>query len=879
MELKSYQEQAIRDLQSFLDFMNREASLSKAYAAYWETKDVPARPPYVSRLPGVPHVCFKVPTGGGKTFMAAASIRPIFEAIPLKYRAVVWLVPSETILTQTYGNLTDAGHPYRQRLERDFHGRVEIYGKEALLAGQNFSAATVGEQLSVFVLSYDSFRTKSKEGRTAYQENGNLAAFVPELGVDADLLPEVDATALIQAVRSLHPLVIVDESHHAVTPLSLEMLQNFNPSFVLELTATPKKDSNIISYVPARWLKEENMVKLPVIVYPRQSQGEAIEGAIHLRNVLEEYAKGENIPGKAPIRPVVLFQAETAQKGKEDRATFDRIKANLIKEHGIPEEEIAIKTATVNDLKGVDLMKADCSIRYIITINALKEGWDCPFAYVLASLANRTSPVEVEQILGRILRRPYARQMKNEFLNLCYVFTASEDFRQTLDNIVAGLNQAGFSEKEYRLASETGEDGEKEPEFALQPLPGMTEIPAKEPVTAASGESHNLPETSTISTQESGVNVRSTEYTAQPTDSIANDEVRSMLYAAHKGNESYHQTQSADNRAPEEQEKMTHFKVHSAVRDALELRLPQFFLKATSQGLFGGEEERLLTRESLWKDFTLRDKDTQIDFGSLAADIFAVDVEEDDLPKYKKLTSVEAMYFQEHFSELAKEQKKNEAIQMMTAAIDRKRDALDTSDIRQYVARILETFDEDMLDKLAQNQALYSRRISDKIGSLMESHAKKAFDRQLAVRKIFCRPSFRLPQEISPLRYTKNIAGSLYEAEEDRMNDFEHRAVMGLASLPNIRWWHRNMERKGFFINGFLNHYPDFLAMTKSGVLLAIETKGDDRDNSDSRRKLELGKAWEGAAGGQFGYFMVFDKKPMEGAYAFEDFMDMVRDV
>mgnify|MGYP006916098269 CR=1 FL=1 len=299
-----------------------------------------------------------------------------------------------------------------------------------------------------------------------------------------------------------------------------------------------------------------------------------------------------------------------------------------------------------------------------------------------------------------------------------------------------------------------------------------------------------------------------------------------MLYAAHKGNESYQQTKPADSRAPEEQEKMTHFKVKASFADALELCLPQFFLKASPQGLFSQGEEQFLTKESLWKGFTLRDKDTEIDFGNLAADIFAVDVEEDDLPKYKKLTSVEAMYFQEHFSKLAKEQKKNEAIQMMTAAIDRKRDALDTSDIRQYVARILETFDEDMLDKLAQNQALYSRRISEKISSLMESHAKKAFDRQLAVRKIFCRPSFRLPQEISPLRYTKNIAGSLYEAEEDRMNDFEHRAVMGLSSLPNIRWWHRNIERKGFFINGFLNYYPDFLAMTKAASSLPSRPRG-----------------------------------------------------
>ncbi len=895
MELKSYQEQALRDLKSFLDFMNQEPSISKAYAAYWEAKDVPARPPYCNRLPGVPHVCFKVPTGGGKTFMAAASILPIFEAIPLKCRTVVWLVPSETILTQTYGNLTDAGHPYRQWVERDFHGRVEVYGKEQLLAGQNFSPATVEEQLSIFVLSYDSFRAKLKEGRKAYQENGNLAAFANIPTDEADLLAGVDPTALIQAVRKYKPIVIVDESHHAATPLSLEMLQNFNPSFVLELTATPQKDSNIISFVPASRLKAENMVKLPVIVYPRSSQSEVVEGAIRLRHVLEEYAKTEVLPGLAPIRPIVLFQAETAQKNKEDRATFDRIKANLIKEYHIPEEEIAIKTATVNDLKGVDLMSADCPVRYIITINALKEGWDCPFAYVLASLANRTSSVEVEQILGRILRRPYARQMKNEFLNLCYVFTSSEDFRQTLDNIVAGLNQAGFSEKEYRLAEEKGDDvGEAwqpELDFASSSFPGMTEHFPQETDSPTSAENKSPAYETKVITQEGSAEageetqpVGEGAYSAKPEGTASpigeeKEEVRSLLYAAHKGNQSYTNSEANNTVSSEEQEKMTHFKVHPSFADALELRLPQFFLKASSQGLFGQEEEQLLTRESLWKGFTLRDKDTQIDFGSLAADIFAVDVEEDDLPKYKKLTSTEAMYFQEHFSKLAKEQKKNEAVQMMATAIDRKRDALAASDIRQYVARLLDAFDEDMLDKLAQNQSLYSHRISEKISSLLDIHAKKAFDRQLAAKKIFCRPGFQFPKEISPLRFTKNIVKSLYEAEEDKMNDFEHRAVMGLASLPNIRWWHRNMERKGFFINGFLKHYPDFLAMTKSGVLLAIETKGDDRDNSDSRRKLELGKAWEGAAGGQYGYFMVFDKKPMEGAYVFEDFMDMVRDV
>ena len=67
---------------------------------------------------------------------------------------------------------------------------------------------------------------------------------------------------------------------------------------------------------------------------------------------------------------------------------------------GIPAEQIAIRTADVNELKNTDLMSPNCPIRYIITVNALKEGWDCPFAYILASLANKTSQVDVQQNLG-----------------------------------------------------------------------------------------------------------------------------------------------------------------------------------------------------------------------------------------------------------------------------------------------------------------------------------------------------------------------------------------------------------------------------------------------------------------------------------------------
>ena len=82
-------------------------------------------------------------------------------------KAVVWLVPSEAILTQTRKALENPDHPYRQRLDVDFGGRVQVYAKEQALMGQNFTPSAVTEQLSLFVLSYDSFRTSKKEGRKA----------------------------------------------------------------------------------------------------------------------------------------------------------------------------------------------------------------------------------------------------------------------------------------------------------------------------------------------------------------------------------------------------------------------------------------------------------------------------------------------------------------------------------------------------------------------------------------------------------------------------------------------------------------------------------------------------------------------------------------
>ena len=164
MELKSYQKEVIADLTRYLDLVVEQQSPAKAYQILWNEKNVlvgcGGMPNYVNALPGVPHVCAKVPTGGGKTYIAASSLRTIFDAMPQRQaKAVVWLVPSEAILTQTRKALENPEHPYRQRLDVDFGGRVQVYSKEQALMGQNFTPSAVTEQLSLFVLIYDSFRT------------------------------------------------------------------------------------------------------------------------------------------------------------------------------------------------------------------------------------------------------------------------------------------------------------------------------------------------------------------------------------------------------------------------------------------------------------------------------------------------------------------------------------------------------------------------------------------------------------------------------------------------------------------------------------------------------------------------------------------------
>lgn len=874
MELKRYQRDVLDDIEAYLASLDRTSGINAAWRDYWTAKGMGLGiAPYFDDLDGVPNVCIKVPTGGGKTFLAASSVKTIFDRLPSgKSKFVVWLVPSDAILTQTVANLSNPNHPYRQRLNRDFGGAVNVYTKEQLLNAQNFKPTDVMENLSVCVFCYASIRANptKKDDKKIYQENGNLIAFSEYFNDRELLLADTPETALMQVVRQMNPVVVVDESHNAKSELSIAMLKNLNPSFVLSMTATPTERSNIISYANARELKRENMVKLPVIVYNRPDRASVIHDAVKLRGVLEKKAKVEQTSGGSHIRPIVLFQAQP--KNSDDAATFDKIKAKLVN-MGIPAEEIAIKTANKDELKTIDLMAKNCPIRYIITVNALKEGWDCPFAYILASLANKTSTVDVEQIVGRILRQPYARRHSDPLLNMSFVLASSGDFQTTVRSVVEGLNGAGFSAQDYRVA--TPQDGivPDVPVAVQQDLPTQTEAASQKDVSDDGGDDlSDVPDVPILKPEnkEDGM----VDAVDETISAIVSDAVnQGTAYEAEVNNSSddLHELGAFN-------VKNQHIQPQFAA-EAEQLKIPQFMLQDDA-GLFGGSDALVrLSEADLMDGFTLGAKAADIDFNPGLTGAMKIDISEsgDVTPKCKSLSKADLNFLTSQLAGKTGAERLRHIIDLAATQLDLRIDFCDKAEIADYVKRVATQLPPAVQDQLSiELLPAFTQCVRDKIDALAREHKRSAFQSRLNANTILCEPFYELPSAIQPPNAITYIEKSLYEGEYDDMNSDELKVVQEIAAKDNVRWWHRIKDRKGFCINGFINHYPDFMVMTDKGNLVMVEVKGPHLDGSDSQAKAELGRVWADNAGLKYKYFMVFlkDGDAVQGSLKVDAFLN-----
>lgn len=482
MYLKKYQIRVVNELKQFLQTAKQQKVAFDAAAKalpenmrgnlnyVQSTFDATKKPYQDSCKNGLgkfyPRTVLKVPTGGGKTILAVEAIREYQTLFAEKKTGlVVWIVPKETIYSQTVERLRDKSHPYRQLLDQASGGNTIVKEK-----GQKLSLQDIEENLVVlFIMIQSVSRANNKEALKVFQDSGGYDSFFPQdnrYDQHAQWLKEVPnldtiwvncdqaqlATSLGNAVRVARPFVIIDEIHRVFTPTAKEAIDNLNPEMVLGLSATPKEGMNILSTVTGLELKDEEMIKLDLHIQPPPKGSDndwkgMISQIKEHRQVLEDKAIGYRQNTGEYIRPIVLIQVE--RTGKDQRGK-GFVHSEDVKEHlidlGLNPDEIAIKSSEKNDIENEDLFSPDCPIRFIITKEALTEGWDCSFAYMLGIIPNVNSNTGVTQLIGRILRQPRAKKTGIAELDESFVYYCKGDSRNLLDSVIAGFKEEGLED-------------------------------------------------------------------------------------------------------------------------------------------------------------------------------------------------------------------------------------------------------------------------------------------------------------------------------------------------------------------------------------------------------------------------------------------------
>ncbi|SUC45388.1 DEAD/DEAH box helicase [Providencia stuartii] len=510
MELKDYQNGVLDKLDYYLkkladtkeeaeDFVafqkmkGKEARLTDYAKDTWEAlvqerridllKDksghlVPA--PYVTRFDGlerpIPNVCLKVPTGGGKTLLGVAAVERLqTDLFAQQTGMVLWVVPSDAIYKQTWKQLANREHPYRQMLERASGGRVKMLEKN-----DAFTKRDTDENLCVMLLMLQSSARQSKETLRMFRDSGRFTTFFPieddttaneallssirnldcndlsDYGWQEGIAPGSVSVkqSLGNVLRMVRPVIIVDEGHKAYSETARETLCGFNPKFILELSATPnangKHHSNVLVNVSGQALKDEQMIKLPInLINEDKSEWKHTLSLAHakLAELEKDAGQLQNETGRY-IRPIMLIRVERTGKDQRDSAFVHAEDAReyLMEKLGVNENEIRLKTSDKDELGDDDLLSEMCPVKYIITKDALREGWDCPFAYVLTVLSKMTAKTAITQMIGRVLRQPHARLTQKPSLDECYVYTFDQDVMEAVAGVKQGLEEEGMGD-------------------------------------------------------------------------------------------------------------------------------------------------------------------------------------------------------------------------------------------------------------------------------------------------------------------------------------------------------------------------------------------------------------------------------------------------
>lgn len=878
LTLKHYQAEALDVLARFFDLARGATNEAALDAAFRQTLAEQELPPdfiaqYLSQgFAGTPYVCLRIPTGGGKTLLGAHAVACAARHYTGQERPVaLWLVPTNTIRQQTLNALRQPGHPYREALEAHFGVdglRVLDITECEQLRPQDFGGKTI-----VVVGTLQTLRVEDTSGRDVYaykeafephfERAPDLAGFERVEEKDLTAQPYLSAADLGKVKRSFanlmywhRPVVIIDEAHNARGALSYETFARLRPAALIEMTATPVRKgahrSNVLYHVSAEALKTEQMIKLPIVLQAHPNWQEAVRDALLTRKRLAAEAMRED----DYLRPILLLQAED----KAGEVTVERLRAHLVDQEHVAAAQIAVATGTQRELDGVNLFDPACPVEIVITVEALKEGWDCSFAYVFCSLQKIGSSKDMEQLLGRVLRMPYARRRKNDLLNRAYAHVASARTAEVANALADKLVAMGFEELEAAQAvfPTTTPLFEEEGATHLSPPPLEWVLPESEAVLAAL----KLPAAGAVAFEAQGDGKVALKLTLPPPP-----ELRAALVDA-----------VPDRKA----------------RDALERALDRFEFRhqALMAPSLRGVPFRPLpllclrfgpANESGQSELDLAEKETLIDLAG-----FSLAEQTPELPAFTPGKDSKPYLLDVENGHLRIEQEQAvyavnlDLVPTDTTETDLLRwldERLRTAGVMQaerlvWLGKVLRWLQRERnysLTALVRHRNQLADALAERLAALRGEAQKRGF--QLALLGDDPRGCisgdylFRFGVGLYPAqppyyqgryRFHKHYYGVIGELKEPppKQNDHEYWCAVALDEHPAVRHWVRNLPKSEFSFSlptAGNNFYPDFVCELVDGRHMVVEYKGEGyKSNDDSDAKRKVGEYWARVSGNLF---------------------------
>jgi type III restriction enzyme len=849
--LKRYQQQTLETLRAYLErarFDGPEAAFAAMLAESGSGSVRPYRT--IDGLGEVPYVCLRLPTGGGKTVLAAHSIAVAAKAyLEEDFPVVLWLVPTNTIRQQTREALQDPTHPYRRILDDTFDGKVSLYdiGDVTQIRPQDLSG-----RVCIVVGTLATLRVTNTDGRKVYAHNENFESHFSRVSPNTPGLERIEegdhrGKIKFSFANLLHlhrPLVIMDEAHNARTRLTFESLIRVRPACIVEFTATPSADSNVLHRVSAAELKSEEMIKLPIVLTEHGNWQEAVRDAVLTRARLAQ----DSVESGDRVRPIVLFQAES----RDREVTVEVLRRHLLENERIDPSRIATATGEKRELDGVDLFAPDCPVEFILTVEALKEGWDCSFAYVFCTVANIRSAVDVEQLLGRVLRMPFARRRKAEALNRAYAHVASPSFAAAASQLRDRLVSMGFEEEEADDALKPGGQitnidlplyGGMLPEPPLRLL--LNDAPDLSGLTVEERSRITVTEeaTGTFALVITGEIIPAVEEKLLATvPPEMRDDVRSTIRS--------HRRRQRPLAPSERGDRLCIPRLCIWVQGELELAEKELFLEAS--GWSPLDYPALLSEG----EFSIRD----------TAETFEVDIQGKQVV-YRHVDGSRQL----DLDGVPTEWKPTDLVRWLDRGVRQ-------PDIRQevlleFLRRVVSDLTERRklpLAVLVRAKYPLAKALTEKVRILRQMAYDRGYQASLFGESASVETSIRYVFEFLPDIYPAKwyYRGTWQPAKhfyphvgelESRGEEFE--CARAIDSLPEVKYWVRNLavqERTSFWLPTATDRfYPDFVAELTDGRFLVVEYKGAPYvTNDDSKEKRMLGQLWAEKSAGRAIFLM-----------------------